>query len=100
MGIPEPEFIVGEYDTKVIFKSTGKSILIPELEKLGLSLNERQKKALQYLTEHKKITNKDYQKLCPEVSRKSVQRDLRELVEINLLKQMGMKRGIYYELNI
>jgi ATP-dependent DNA helicase RecG len=100
VGIPEPEFIVGEYDTKVIFKSMGKSILIPELEKLGLSLNERQKKALQYLTEHKKITNKDYQKLCPEVSRKSVQRDLRELVEINLLKQMGMKRGIYYELNI
>jgi ATP-dependent DNA helicase RecG len=59
-------------------------------------LNERQKQALVYLTENDRITNREYQTLCPGVSAETIRRDLADLVQKDLLLKIGAKRATYY----
>jgi ATP-dependent DNA helicase RecG len=61
-----------------------------------LGLNERQQAALGYMAESGRITNREYQELCPEVSPETLRRDLADLVRKNLLLKIGDKRGTYY----
>lgn len=96
-GISEPEFEISKLETKLIFRSAGESIIVSEMEKLGVELNERQEKALKSVAHRKKITNKDYQEIN-KVSRITASRELMDLVKIGILKQKG--RGSYFILNI
>jgi ATP-dependent DNA helicase RecG len=61
-----------------------------------LGLNERQEKALAYLAERGRITNGEYQTLCPDVSAETIRRDLADLVRKDLLLKIGEKRATYY----
>ena len=61
-----------------------------------LDLNERQEKALVYLLEKERITNREYQELCPDVSSETIRRDLADLVSKNVLLKIGRKRATYY----
>jgi ATP-dependent DNA helicase RecG len=62
------------------------------------SLNERQLKAIAFLKEKGKITNKDIQELT-NVSRETASRDLSELAEKGLIKSSGNKgAGSFYTL--
>ncbi len=61
-----------------------------------LGLNERQIAALEYLSEHGRITNREYQALSPEVSAETIRRDLADLVSRDLLLKIGKKRATYY----
>jgi ATP-dependent DNA helicase RecG len=61
-----------------------------------LGLNERQEVALAYLAEHERITNREYQDLCPDVSPETIRRDLADLVQKDLLLKIGKKRATYY----
>lgn len=58
--------------------------------------NERQMLAIAYLRQHGRITNRDYQTMCPEVSAETLRTDLAVLVERNMLLRVGEKRGTYY----
>lgn len=58
--------------------------------------NERQARALAYLAEHGRITNREYQQLCPGVSAETLRLDLADLVEQGILLKVGDKRGTYY----
>jgi len=58
--------------------------------------NERQARALAYIAEHGRITNREYQQLCPGVSPETLRLDLAELVEQGVLLKVGDKRGTYY----
>ena len=62
----------------------------------GMGLNERQERALAYLAEKGRITNSEYQELCPDVSPETIRRDLADLVRRNLLLKIGDKRATYY----
>ncbi|MEA3342679.1 MAG: helix-turn-helix domain-containing protein [archaeon] len=88
--LPEPDFrhITGDFVT--VLKNT---IITDEAIK---TLNERQRAAVKYIREYGKITNRDYQALCIDVSRKTLSRDLQELMEQGMIKQIGEKKGIYY----
>ncbi len=70
-----------------------------EKEKLHiLEINERQKKAIEYIKEHKRITNREYQSLC-EIDRVTAFRDLSDLVKKNIVRKIGKTgRWTYYEL--
>jgi ATP-dependent DNA helicase RecG len=59
-------------------------------------LNERQIAALVFLTEQRRITNRDLQELHPDVSPETIRRDLADLVERGVLLRVGEKRATYY----
>jgi ATP-dependent DNA helicase RecG len=61
-----------------------------------LELNPRQKQALVYAAQHKRISSRDYQELCPDVHSETLRRDLVGLVELGVLIKVGDKRATYY----
>ena len=66
------------------------------LRKLGL--NERQIKAVNHIKENKIINLASYKSLIKNVSEKTLYRDLQDLVDKNILKEVGEKKGRKYEL--
>ena len=52
-------------------------------------LNERQAKALGHLLQHSKLTIQDLEALCPTVNRRSPQRDLKGMLDKNLIAAEG-----------
>jgi predicted HTH transcriptional regulator len=61
-------------------------------------LNERQTAALRYLLEHGKITIQDFEALCPATARRSLQRDLKLLLEKGLVAASGATNRLEYKL--
>lgn len=92
--LPEPELLEQEGGFSVtLFKN---KLTVEQLTKLGL--NERQLKAVEYVKEKGKITNKEYQELF-KVARMTATRDLTELVDKAVFKSSEVKgAGSFYEL--
>lgn len=83
-GLPEPVIEEEQGGISVTFL---KEIYTDEyLQSLGL--NERQIKAVNYMKEHRQITNNGYQKLV-DISRRTALRDLQELLEKQIVKRIG-----------
>ena len=61
-----------------------------------LVLNPRQQRALTYLVKHQRITNSEYQTLCPDVHPETLRRDMVDLVKRQVLLKIGDKRATYY----
>ncbi|MBN2570471.1 MAG: Fic family protein [Deltaproteobacteria bacterium] len=61
-------------------------------------LSDRQDKALAHLMEHGSLTIKDFEGLCPDVNRRSLQRDLKAMVEIGLLITEGATNQLVYRM--
>lgn len=68
----------------------------PLKDYLAYDLNPRQELAVAHLIAHKRITNSDFQGLCPEVSSETLRRDLADLVAKGILIKVGQKRATYY----
>lgn len=94
--LPEPDFDNDSGIMKVIFY---KNIYTKEnLKKMGL--NERQLQAVQFVKENGRITLSEYKKLIGSlVDERTLRRDLNSLVDKNILKPIGEKKGRYYELS-
>ncbi len=70
---------------------------LPDLsEYLRLDLNPRQHMALNYLARNRRITNRQYQAMCPDVHAETIRRDLADLVSRGILLKIGDKRATYY----
>lgn len=89
---PEPEFRDTGRAFTVILRNAVDDL---EAEFEGF-LNPRQIRALHFLQRHDRITNRQYQQLCPEVSTETLRLDLRDMVEKGLLLKVGDKRGTCY----
>ncbi|MEJ2745173.1 MAG: Fic family protein, partial [bacterium] len=61
-------------------------------------LNERQRKAVLFALEAKGLTPQQYAELCPGVSRKTLQRELKGMAEKGLLVPGGATNRRYYHL--
>ena len=93
-GLPEPDFVEEHGVMTVTFYKDKWNE--ENLRKLGL--NKRQIKAVTYVKENRKITNSEYQKLN-DVSKPMASIDLKDLVERNILKRLGITgRGTEYTL--
>ncbi|MCK5474033.1 MAG: putative DNA binding domain-containing protein [Candidatus Aenigmarchaeota archaeon] len=68
-----------------------------EQEKI-IELNERQKRIVEYVRVHKKITNKEYRILFPTVSSETARLDLKDLADKNILEKQGAKKGVFYRI--
>ena len=98
-GLPPPRFAETAAGFQVTLVGQGDALIGQEADALRwrhLGLNERQERALAYLGEKGRITNSEFQDLCPEVSAETIRRDLADLVRKNLLLKIGDKRATYY----
>lgn len=100
-GLPPPEFRETAAGFLVTLRGqTGEeppqSSGVDTSEWRRMGLNERQIAALVFLTEHRRLTNRDLQDMTPDVSPETIRRDLADLVERRLLLKVGEKRGTYY----
>lgn len=59
-------------------------------------VSERQAKALAYVDEHGRITNREYREICPDLSAETLRLDLADLVDKGILLKIGAKKGTYY----
>jgi ATP-dependent DNA helicase RecG len=95
-GLPEPEF---EFTGTSLVVTLWKSKLNEEyLDTLGL--NERQRKAINYMKKHKKITSKEYAELFS-ITDRTARNDLKSLLDKKILIQRGTSKKLtYYELPV
>ncbi|MCL7414317.1 MAG: Fic family protein [ANME-2 cluster archaeon] len=61
-------------------------------------LKERQAKALRFFLENDEMHMRDMEALCPEVNRRTLQRDLQQMEELGIIKRKGVARKSYYVL--
>ena len=94
-GIQEPEYEISDVETKLVFRSGGMAVVISEIEKLGVKLNERQSRALKYAFREGFITNKIYAEIN-EVSNKTASLELGDLVRKGLFGVEGRGRSTKY----
>ncbi|MEA2055155.1 MAG: helix-turn-helix domain-containing protein [Candidatus Thermoplasmatota archaeon] len=91
-GIPEPEFkhVTGDFVVTFFGKLTDRYYK-------DLGLNERQIKAVDYVRKNNSITNREFRKLFPDLTRETLRKDLNDLVNKRILVKKGDKRGSFYE---
>jgi len=91
-GLPDPVF----EDTKTSFVLTFRKYQISD--DIFMELNERQKKAVDYLRIHKRITNKEYVQLNPGITDRTALNDLNDMFEKHIIKASGEKKSRFYAL--
>ncbi len=99
LPLPKFEEMGGTFRVTLFGSDSGaqERTALPDLSNYAeYNLNPRQERALGYLIEHARITNSDYQQLCPEVSAETLRRDLVAFVKKGVLIKVGDKRATYY----
>jgi len=91
-GHPAPQFEAHPF----AFKVTLRNVRERQVRKWQQNLTERQIKALAFLEEHGRITNRDYHDLCPDVTAETLRLDLADMVDKGVLLRIGDKKGTYY----
>lgn len=95
--LPEPDFENDSGIMKVIFY---KDIYTTEENLRKMGLNERQIKAVLYVKEKGEITLNEYKQLIKsKINERTLRRDLEDLVNKNILRPIGEKKGRYYKLS-
>lgn len=92
-GHPPPEFRATPHSFSVILSNRRQRAAVPRWTR---SMNERQARALTYVRENGSITNREYQRVCPDVTAETLRLDLADLVERGMLLKIGSKKGTYY----
>lgn len=90
-NLPEPEF----EDTGSSFIVTLRKSKLTEGYLETLELNDRQRKAIEYVKENEQISNSKYRDLN-DVTRETAKRDLADLVDKEILQQKGKGRATHY----
>ncbi len=62
------------------------------------NLSNRQAKALGHIMEHGSLTIQDFEGLCPDVNRRSLQRDLKAMVDMGLVVSEGATNKLVYRM--
>jgi len=59
---------------------------------------QQQAKAIEHILEHGSLTIQDFEFVCPEVNRRTLQRDLKKMVVAGLLLTEGETHNLLYRL--
>ncbi len=94
-GHPPPKFKAAPYSFTVTLYNARERKAVPKWETV---MNERQARAVTFIREQGRITNREYQQLCPDVSPETLRLDLSDLVDRGVLLKIGAKKGTYYVL--
>ena len=95
-GLKEPEFRESEVSFTVIFWGPAEKILETGAEEIvAVELNERQKKAIDYIRKHGRISNREYREIN-NVPKITAYRDTNDLIKKKLVKKIGAGAQIHY----
>ncbi len=67
----------------------GERVIRADVMSKQLKLNARQSAAVAHLMEFDKMNIGDFEQLCPDINRRSLQRDLRRLVELQVIENLA-----------
>lgn len=62
-------------------------------------LSDRQKLAIEYISRHGGISIQQFEDICPDVTRRTLQRELKELLDKDILCTTGATSNLLYEMN-
>jgi len=68
-------------------KADGQRVITRDIIVDRHNLNERQGKAFEFIQKNGKLSIKDFETLCPNVNRRSLQRDIKVLLKLNLISE-------------
>ncbi len=99
-GLPQPRFeeVAGSFRVHLFGGSSPSHTPSQTDVYADIPLNPRQERLVVYLLQNRRITNREYQQLCPDVHPETLRRDLADLSRRGLVLKMGAKRGTYYVL--
>ena len=97
-GLQTPRFEehAGTFRVSLLGEPSHEALQFDTAQYGDLDLNPRQQRALTYLAKHQRITNSEYQTLCPDVHPETLRRDTANLVNRQVLLKIGDKRATYY----
>lgn len=87
-----------EYDKIIELFEQAEPISIPVPVPSAPSLSERQKKILEILRTKEKTQVWELQKVLPEVTKRTLRRDLDDLLQLNLVERQGEWNEVFYRL--
>lgn len=70
-------------------KAKGERVIRVDVLARQHNLNERQTLAIEHLFDHQRLTISDLEFLCPGTARRSLQRDLKDLMAKKLMEEAG-----------
>jgi Fic family protein len=91
-------FITGLETQMIEVKERGEQVIKRDILVQKNSLNERQGKALGFLLQNGKLTIQDFENICPDVNRRSLQRDLKAMLDKELITSEGATHHQEYKL--
>jgi Fic family protein len=77
----------------------GERVIKQDLLARKHGLSERQRSAMGFALERGGLTIKDYESLYPDISRRTLQRELKDMIVKGLLRAEGATNRLYYRLN-
>ncbi|GGG06507.1 MULTISPECIES: Fic family protein [Cysteiniphilum] len=76
----------------------GEDIIKLDVLKLNHELNDRQTKAVEHIIEHGQINMQEFSLLCPDVNKRTLQRELKAMAEKKLIESQGATNKLIYVL--
>jgi Fic family protein len=90
-------FITGLETQMIEVKERGEQVIRRDVLVQKHNLNERQAKALDLLMKNNSAHISEIEEFCPGVTRRTLQRDMNGLIELNLVRIIGSARQSNYE---
>jgi cell filamentation protein, protein adenylyltransferase len=92
-------FVTGLETQMIEVRDRGEQVIRRDVLVQQHGLNERQVKAIGYLMQNAELTIQEFEALCPEVNRRSLQRDLKAMMDKQLISAEGATNKLVYHLN-
>lgn len=89
-------FVTGLETQMIEVKERGEQVMRRDVLIQKYNLNERQTKAIEYILQYDRLTIQNYEVLCPDVNRRSLQRDLKIMIEKKLITTEGATNQLVY----
>jgi len=81
-------------------KTKGEVVIRTDVLGKRHNLSERQQKAVQYVLQNGELTIKEFEELCGDVNRRTLQRELKDLVEKSIFVTEGATHHLIYRLKV
>ncbi len=89
-------FVTGLETQMIEVKERGEKVIRRDVLVNKHNLNERQKVAIDFMQSHEKLQIQDFENLYPKTNRRTLQRDLKKMVDVGILMTQGSTHQLEY----